>query len=184
MGGTLDDVRYVCCQGGGVHDALSCLLLMQRLGCATQLGEYRFMCCNWHATRWQRFSADTTTRADDFASVVDPAVKEKIPLVLKQGLHADPQAAKRFVAAKYVDQLSLTALQHRVQLLFMYGVPVEQVPTVPFGRNLKTVLLPRLEYVAQHRCATQPCVLSQCAYLCGFGTCDLRRGPHTRFDLS
>ena len=89
-------------------------------------------------------------------------------LMLESGLRADRCAAERLVANSTLRRRSLAGWQQHVEALRMYGHAHAGMWGLVFYRELRSALIPRLEFVAAHACATFAGLLS--------GTCrNLRR---------
>ena len=76
-------------------------------------------------------------------------------LLLEHGVRADRRTAKTFAAASGMRRLSVADYQHRIELLRMYGCPLDGVDVLLFPRGLRTTLLPLLAFLSKHKCATQ-----------------------------
>ena len=74
-------------------------------------------------------------------------------LVLEAGLRADRAAAERLLADVHLRRRSLAGWRQHVEALRMYGYPLAGVGVNPLQRQLRSVLIPRLEDVAMHACA-------------------------------
>ena len=78
--------------------------------------------------------------------------------VLEHGLRTDCRTAQALVDARATQRLTLADFQHRAEALRMFGWPLEGLATHVFSSGLTTKVLPRLAYVAEHACASQPSV--------------------------
>ena len=77
-------------------------------------------------------------------------------LVLEHGLRPDRSAAEALVASSHLKSLALADYQQRIEALRMFGCALAGVPIVAFRREIKTTLVPRLTYIAEHACADSP----------------------------
>ena len=94
-------------------------------------------------------TAERSLAADD--------VERKVALLLEHGVRADRSAAEKFVAAHELQRLGVADYQHRIELLRMYGCPLEGVDVQLFRLGLRTTLLPLLAFLSKHKCATLMC---------------------------
>ena len=86
------------------------------------------------------------------AAVADDE-ERKVALLLETGVRADRNAAEKFIASPHLQHLDEADYQHRIELLRLYGCPLEGVSVLTFRSGLKSMLLPLLGFLAHHRCA-------------------------------
>ena len=84
-------------------------------------------------------------------------VERKVALLLEHGIRADRQAAERLVSAHGLRHYELSDYQQRIELLLMYGCPLEAMDCMVFRSGLKTKALPLLAFLDKHGCALRHC---------------------------
>ena len=84
-------------------------------------------------------------------------IESTVALVLEHGLRPDQRTAKAFVAASHLKRLTLSDYQQRIEVLRMFGYAPAGIPIDGFQAGLKTTMLPKLAFVAEHACACCLC---------------------------
>ena len=77
-------------------------------------------------------------------------VERKVALLLEHGVRADRLAAERLVADDKLRLFAASDFQQRIELLRLYGFPLEAVDRTVFCRRLKSTLLPLLAFLDKH----------------------------------
>ena len=85
-------------------------------------------------------------------SVAADDVERKVTLLLEHGVRADRSAAEKLTGDLRMQRLNLADLQHRIELLRMYGCQLQKVNVILFRSGLATTLLPLLAYLRKHGC--------------------------------
>ena len=75
-------------------------------------------------------------------------------LVLEAGLRANRRAAERLLADSVLRRRSLAGWQQHVEALRMYGYPLAGVWGRALHVELRSAMIPKLEFVAVHACAS------------------------------
>ena len=81
--------------------------------------------------------------------------ERKVALVLEHGLRANRAAAERLLSRKMLQDIPFAGWQQRVEALRMYGRPLAKASMHTLRREIKSALVPRLEFVAAHACDSQ-----------------------------
>ena len=86
-------------------------------------------------------------------------------LVLESGLRANRAAAERLLADVQLRRRSLAGWRQHVEALRMYGYSLASVGLNSLRLEIRSALIPRLEFVALHACAASA---SHCAWHASF----------------
>ena len=86
-------------------------------------------------------------------SVAAGDVERKVALLLEHGVRKTRRAAEMFVAHRALQRLDVADYQHRIELLRMYGCPLDAVYSALFKYGLLTRLLPMFAYLEHHQYA-------------------------------
>ena len=79
-------------------------------------------------------------------------LERKVALLLEHGLRTDRPAAQKFAASSPLRSFTVADYQHRIELLRMYGCPLDKVTVTLFRRGLATRMLPLLAFLDKHAC--------------------------------
>ena len=100
-----------------------------------------------HAHRVARF-------AERQAEIGVEEEEGKVELVLEAGLRADRPAAERLLADVNLRRRSLAGWRQHVEALRMYGHANADMWGRALHRELRSAIIPRMEFLAAHACAT------------------------------